>query len=234
MPVPATPTILYTSWMSGKIGIDWTDDGTSTSTKIYRATVSGGPYTLLSTGTVSRASDGSVASVAWDVAIGTLPGMFFTDTTTTNGTAYYYTVYNINASGTSAVSNEKSETSQALSSSATYVSQSWPTVVEQGSTWTITGVFTNAGTKVWSEAAFVRLKTVQESPASTAGRLIMSGTASNGQNATFTGTYTFPIVPGTYRYLLRPEVEFVTDFSSDSPWVTVKVIPKRKGQVIVY
>ncbi|MGC3990395.1 MAG: alginate lyase family protein [Chthoniobacteraceae bacterium] len=88
-PVPSAPTGLSAIGWNGEDDLSWTAASTATSYNVKRATVSGGPYTTLSTG-VSTTT--------------------YADTTAVNGTTYYYVVSGVNLGGEGANSSEASTT----------------------------------------------------------------------------------------------------------------------------
>jgi fibronectin type 3 domain-containing protein len=86
MPVmpPAVATLLTATPGDGEAVLNWTAGAGATSYQVGRATVSGGPYST----------------------VGTTTNTTITDTDLTDGTAYYYVVYSVNAVATSAASNQ--------------------------------------------------------------------------------------------------------------------------------
>ncbi len=88
---PAAPLNLTATGGNQQISLAWTASTGATSYNVKRAATNGGPYT-------------TVASPA---------GTSYTDTTVTNGTAYYYVVTAVSASGESANSNQASATPSA-------------------------------------------------------------------------------------------------------------------------
>jgi Fibronectin type III domain len=106
--IPNAPTSLAPACTNESVSLTWTastPDGThsaASSYNVYRATVSGGPYTQIATGVVSTS---------------------YTDTGLTDGTTYYYVVTGVNSAGESTDSNETSGTPVAIPSNfAAYVS----------------------------------------------------------------------------------------------------------------
>jgi fibronectin type 3 domain-containing protein len=88
---PLSPTGLTATAGNAQVSLSWTASSGATSYSVYRSTTSGSE-TLL-TGSVS--------------------GTTYSDTSVTNGTAYYYKVTATNSSGTSGYSNEASATPSA-------------------------------------------------------------------------------------------------------------------------
>jgi fibronectin type 3 domain-containing protein len=86
---PAAPTGLTATPGNAQVSLAWTASGGATSYNVKRATVTGGPYTVVATG-VTAAS--------------------FTDTGLVNGTTYFHVVSAVNAGGESANSNQTSAT----------------------------------------------------------------------------------------------------------------------------
>ena len=85
---PATPSGLTATAGNQQVALTWSASSGATSYHMKRGTVSGGPYS-----TVASPSTTS-----------------YTDTSLTNGTAYYYVVSAVNANGESGNSSEKSAT----------------------------------------------------------------------------------------------------------------------------
>jgi len=90
--IPAIPASLSATPSVSKIILSWPSAASATSYNVYRSTTSGGEgTTALKTG---------------------IGGTSYSDTTTVNGTTYYYTVAAVNTNGTSAQSVEASATPQ--------------------------------------------------------------------------------------------------------------------------
>ena len=83
--LPARTLYVGAASGNGRVIVDWNPAGGATSYNLLRSTTSGSGYTTLASG---------------------LTGTGYADTTATNGTAYYYAVQSVNASGTSANSPE--------------------------------------------------------------------------------------------------------------------------------
>lgn len=90
--IPPAPTGVTAMAGNGRILLDWTDTSGATSYQVKRATVSGGPYTV-------------VASPATSDCINT--GL-------TNNTTYYYVIVAVNSAGSSGNSAQVSATAQAI------------------------------------------------------------------------------------------------------------------------
>ena len=84
--VPAAPSGLMATAANTQVSLTWAASSTATSYNVKRATVSGGPYTKISSPTSSS----------------------FVDTGLTNGTTYFYVVSAVNSAGESANSSEVS------------------------------------------------------------------------------------------------------------------------------
>lgn len=82
------PTGLNATAGNAQASLNWQAPSGATSFTVYRSTVTGGPYTLIGTATVTN----------------------YTDTGLTNNTAYFYVVTATGASGTSGYSNQASAT----------------------------------------------------------------------------------------------------------------------------
>jgi len=117
-PVAATPTAVNAAAGVSQITLSWTapPGNTAQGYVVRRATVSGGPYTTISS-----------------VNSNTTPQ--FTDASVVNGNAYYYVVASVNQSGVSANSAEVNATAQATSTTlpAGWVRQDVGTVSMAGS-----------------------------------------------------------------------------------------------------
>ena len=85
---PAAPAGLVASAGNAQVGLTWSAASGATSYNVKRATVSGGPYTTITSVT----------------------GTSFTNTGLTNGTTYYYVVSAVNAFGESANSSQAGAT----------------------------------------------------------------------------------------------------------------------------
>lgn len=92
--VPTAPTGLAATAGNGTVSLTWDAVSGATGYTVKRATTSGGPYTTL--------------AANWS-------GPAYTDSTVSNGTAYYYVVAAVNSAGSSPVSSEASATPQAPS-----------------------------------------------------------------------------------------------------------------------
>jgi carboxypeptidase T len=116
---PGAPSALTATPGNGQAGLSWTAASGATLYRVYRATASGGPYTMIQTN---------------------LTGTSFTDTGLTNGTTYYYVVTGTNGAGEGPNSNEASVTPVApptvVTLTSTAAQDGW--VLESGET-------TNAG-----------------------------------------------------------------------------------------
>jgi alpha-amylase len=93
--VPATPTGLTASPGNAQVTLSWTASSGASSYNVKRATVSGGPYTVIATNVTS---------------------LSYTNTGLVKGTTYYYVVSAVNSSGESTNSTQASATPSAGSS----------------------------------------------------------------------------------------------------------------------
>jgi len=89
-PIPSPPTGLTATPGNAQVRLGWNSSSGATSYSVKRATVSGGPYTVVGSPTSSG----------------------FIDTGLTNGTTYFYVVAAVNASGASGNSSEEGATPQ--------------------------------------------------------------------------------------------------------------------------
>jgi fibronectin type 3 domain-containing protein len=124
---PAAPTNLAATAGTGQISLTWTASSGATSYNVYRGTSAGGEGTT---------------------AIGTSTSTSFTNTGTTDGTKYYYTVKAVNSVGTSGASNEASATSGAIVSGIDLIvtSVTWsPSPIAAGNHVVFTAVIKNQG-----------------------------------------------------------------------------------------
>src|ERR1700756_2074301 len=85
---PVTPSGLTATAGNQQVALTWSVSSSATSYHVKRATVSGGPYSTIASPTSNS----------------------YTDTSLTNGTAYYYVVSAVNVNGESGNSGEKSAT----------------------------------------------------------------------------------------------------------------------------
>ena len=88
-PSPLIPSGLWAAGDQGLVWLSWPASAGAASYNVYRSTVSGGPYTMVST-------PGAVTNTA------------FTDSAVSGGTTYYYVVTAVNAFGESGRSSEAS------------------------------------------------------------------------------------------------------------------------------
>jgi fibronectin type 3 domain-containing protein len=97
--VPAAPTGLAATAGNAQVALTWTASSGATSYNVYRGTTAGGESTTAIATGITTAS--------------------YSDTSVTNGTAYYYKVTAINSSGASGYSNEASATPLAVPTAPT-------------------------------------------------------------------------------------------------------------------
>lgn len=90
---PATPLNLVANGANGSVSLTWSPVSGATSYKVSRSTTSGGPYTQIATPVPAS----------------------YTDSSVTNGTAYFYVVAAVNAYGSSGNSNQATATPAAAS-----------------------------------------------------------------------------------------------------------------------
>ena len=89
---PPAPTSLAATGGSGQVNLSWAASPGAASYNVKRATVTGGPYTTVST------------------PAGSVTGTSYADTSVTNGTTYYYVVTAVNVAGEGPASNEANAT----------------------------------------------------------------------------------------------------------------------------
>ena len=124
---PPAPTGLSATSGSGNVALGWTGSTGATSYNVYRGTSSGGESsTAIATGLTSAT---------------------YTDSAVTGGTAYYYKVAAVDASGASALSNEANATPSTALPDLIVTSISWtPTTLTAGSQVVFSCVVKNQGT----------------------------------------------------------------------------------------
>ena len=127
-PVPSAPVGLTAAGGVGQVSLAWSAVPGTTSYNVKRATVSGGPYALVSTpGAVTAASD--------------------TDTTVTNGTKYYYVVSAVGPGGEGLPSNEASATPLAPGTTTLRINSGGGTYTDSfGNAWQADADFTGGAT----------------------------------------------------------------------------------------
>jgi fibronectin type 3 domain-containing protein len=86
---PATPTGLHATGGNAQVSLSWSASTSAASYNVKRSTANGGPY---------------------NTAVASPTATNYTDTTVTNGTAYYYVVSAVNSAGQSANSAQASAT----------------------------------------------------------------------------------------------------------------------------
>ena len=131
------PTNLLAAAGNNHVALSWTLSAGAIGYNLKRATVSGGPYTVIANPGSGNADD----------------------LTATNGTTYYYVVSAINASGESANSSQVSGTPAALPSTTTLVS-SPPGTGTYGTVVTFTATVSGAGGSATGVVTFIDGATV--------------------------------------------------------------------------
>lgn len=106
---------------------------------------------------------------------------------------------------------------------AQFVSQSVPTSVGPGTTFSATMTFKNTGTNTWTSAAAYVLRSQNPAGNTTFGtsQLNLPATTAPNANATFTQNFTAPTTPGTYQFQWR--MHHSVGFGDFSPSVTITV-----------
>ena len=89
---PAAPSGLTAAAANAQVGLTWVGSTDAVSYRVHRGTTSGGPYSAIAAG---------------------LTATSYSDTTVTNGVAYYYVVTALNGAGESTNSNEAAATPSA-------------------------------------------------------------------------------------------------------------------------
>ena len=120
-PTPGTPSAASGS---GQVALGWTTASNATSYNVKRATVSGGPYTVVASPVTTAYADTNVA----------------------NGVTYYYVVSAVNSTGESANSGEASATTATsiATSAVTTLNCGGPTLGQFIADWGFSGGSTNA------------------------------------------------------------------------------------------
>ena len=172
--VPLAPTGLVATAGNAQIQLSWNATPGATSYNVKRSTTSGGPYANVMTGVTTTS---------------------FTNTGLTNGTAYFYVVTAVNASGESGISNQATAT---------------PTAGQTGGTVTVTPAI--AQTSPWFNEQQVKVSNTANLTALTVTVVVQRTTGINfsGQYNTVGGqitqvhttatanvTYTFTLNAGT-------------------------------------
>lgn len=100
---------------------------------------------------------------------------------------------------------------------ARYVSQSVPTTVKAGSTFTVKVTMRNVGTNTWTQAGGYRLAIVDGSWGVSSVPLAVSDNVARGQDKVFSITCTAPATPGHYtiRWQMRRQSTAFTGFFGD-------------------
>ena len=131
-PVPSAPVGLTAAGGVGQVSLAWQSVAGATSYNVKRATVSGGPYTLVSTP-------------------GAVTGTSYIDTAVTNGTTYYYVVTAVGAGGEGASSNEASATPLAPGTTTLRINSGGGTYTDTlGNAWLADADFTGGATYAYS------------------------------------------------------------------------------------
>src|SRR5581483_6325966 len=115
--------------------------------------------------------------------------------------------------------------SSAPANSAAFISQSVPSTMIAGQSYTVTVTMRNMGTNTWSDASKYRLgsQAAQDNIRWGFNRVKLTGTASQGDLATFTFTVTAPATAGNYDFQWRMVQDGVAWFGPQAPDVLVPV-----------
>ena len=130
--VPSAPTGLTATAGNAQVSLSWNASTGASSYNVKRATVSGGPYTTLSTA-------------------GTLTATTFTDTTAANGTPYYYVVSAVNSAGESPNSAQVSATPQIPTSGGLHINPGGAYTTSAGTVFTADQYFSGGSLYHWSD-----------------------------------------------------------------------------------
>jgi cellulose 1,4-beta-cellobiosidase len=176
----AAPTGLSAIAGDSQVPLNWSAVSTATNYNVKRATVTGGPYTTITSRTTTN----------------------YTDTTAVNATTYYYVVSSVNTCVESPNSDQVSATPKGTNNAAV-VSVSAPSSVLVGQTFSATVTMNNNGTQPWSTPALYRLgsQNPQDNFRWGLNRVDLPVSPINpGQNAAFTFTATAPTNTGTFPF----------------------------------
>lgn len=195
---PASPTGLTAAGINYNITLNWSPSAGATSYNVYRSTVEGGPYTVISyPGAVSHPQ--------------------YTDQNLISGTPYYYVVTAVNGKGESGYSVEAPAMSIPAyygfppADDAMFVSQLVPSSMTAGQTYNVSVTIGNAGDSTWPAGGSYQLvsqnpagnTTWTPSPDGSQGKRNSVGptmTVGINSNVTFAFTVTAPTTPGTYHF----------------------------------
>ena len=110
---------------------------------------------------------------------------------------------------------------------AQFISQSVPSAMDPGQTYSVSVTFKNTGTTTWTEASSYRLgvQNPQDNGNWVTGRVYLDAgdSIAPGQSKTFSFAVTSPITPGKYNFQWRMVQEFVQWFGDYSTNVVVPV-----------
>jgi fibronectin type 3 domain-containing protein len=201
---PQAPTGLAATAGNTQVTLTWNASGGATSYAVKRGTVSGGPYTTISSPTATT----------------------YTDSGLTNGTTYYYVVSASNSLGTSGNSNEAAGTPSApqtlsFSSSATAT----PSTVVRGNSVSMTATVTDTGTASLSNS-IVEVQVFDSSGTAVSTNFASGQNFAPGQSHQYTYTWAVPSTQatGTYKVMIGVfDANWSTNYYWNSNGATITV-----------
>ncbi|HXG65219.1 MAG TPA: NBR1-Ig-like domain-containing protein [Blastocatellia bacterium] len=109
--------------------------------------------------------------------------------------------------------------------SAQFISQSVPTSMTAGQSYSVSVTMKNVGTNTWDSDYRLGSQNPQDNRTWGLHRVLVPATVSPGASVTFTFTVTAPATPGTHNFQWRMVQELIEWFGDFSPNVPVNVTP---------
>jgi hypothetical protein len=184
---PPAPTGLVATAGSGRAMLSWNASTGATGYDVKRATVSGGPFTLIGSSTSTR----------------------FTDTAATNGTTFFYVVAATNASGASANSAQVSATPNAATCRTAVGSGAFvnTAITSQGGSFTAEYDATPSVTNIDASIALSKGAQTAYAGYATITRFNPTGTIDARNAAAYAANSSIPYTAGsTYHFRLAVDV----------------------------